>query len=325
MPITSIPWSSSAPAKPTGMSKAGEPTQNAYGVDEPEHQRPEHHAGEEAGRSQGARDPWRIPSIMSTIRSASLPAGSTRRTTRSAVSGKATTSDGAEQRAEGRAAPATCAACDTARRRPRRPTADRRPAEPRPADPRTVRPSKIRSTATRRHVALKRARRTSRVAAKTRTSSPARKGSRLFAMNPIATACQSGGGGSGAPDSSRSRSRQRTRRMRRSASRGRRARSGGARGRVADVAHHLAEVDAAERPDQQRDREHRCRRDRRRSASPPGRPGAADSGLGKRERDEVEQLLEQRPDGREIATPRRARRRARRARRAARSSAARPR
>ena len=61
-----------------------------------------------------------------------------------------------------------------------------------------MRPSKIRSTATEDIAAVKRAPE-SLVAAKTRTSSPARKGRRLLAMNPIAIACHSGHAGSGAP------------------------------------------------------------------------------------------------------------------------------
>ena len=167
---------------------------------------PPRRAGERSTES-----PWRTPSIRPTRRSAIRPAGTTRRTTRSAASGKATTST----------AP-TSAPRDNIRRNLRRPR-DRHPADrdprrqvrasrPRPSSATTVRPSKMRSTATEEMVALKRAP-VSRVAAKTRTSSPARNGRMLLAMNPIATACHSAAAGRGPPDSSRSRRRQRTMRM----------------------------------------------------------------------------------------------------------------
>jgi hypothetical protein len=75
-----------------------------------------------------------------------------------------------------------------------------------------VSPSKIRSTATDESTALKRAP-ARRDAAISRTSSPARNGRMLFAMNPIATACQSGAAGSARPSAPRSSSRQRTMRI----------------------------------------------------------------------------------------------------------------
>ena len=76
----------------------------------------------------------------------------------------------------------------------------------------TASASKMRSTATDERAAVNRAP-ASRAAAIVRTSSPARNGSMLLAMNPMATACQSGRAGSGPPSASRSSRRQRIRRM----------------------------------------------------------------------------------------------------------------
>ena len=80
------------------------------------------------------------------------------------------------------------------------------------SSPTTARPSKIRSTAIDDSTAENRAP-ARREAAMVRTTSPARKGSRLLAMKPIATACQSGRAGSALPSVSRSRSRQRMSRI----------------------------------------------------------------------------------------------------------------
>ncbi len=69
---------------------------------------------------------------------------------------------------------------------------------------------------------------------------------------------------------------------------------------VAEVAQDLGEVDAAERPDQQRDGERHAEEGGH--GAPPA-AGARRSGFGKRQRDEVEQLLQQRLDGLEAAVP----------------------
>ena len=74
---------------------------------------------------------------------------------------------------------------------------------PRPSSATTARPSKIRSTAMEERTAPNEVS-VSLAAAKTRTSSPARKGSRLLAMKPMATACHSGIPGSGPPSPRRS-------------------------------------------------------------------------------------------------------------------------
>ena len=62
------------------------------------------------------------------------------------------------------------------------------------SNPTTVSASKTRSTATEASEVVRRAP-VSRLAATVRTTSPARNGRRLFAANPIATACQRGSQG----------------------------------------------------------------------------------------------------------------------------------
>ncbi len=152
-----------------------------------------------------------MPSIMPTSRSVSPPAGSTPRTARSAASGNATTAPAAINAAsDSRPAIWAPRASDTPPTTT--PAGKSDMSNPAASRPMTASPSKTRSTATEDMAAVKRTPE-SLVAAKTRTSSPARKGRMLLAMKPIAVACQSGHGLSAAPDSSRSSSRQRINRM----------------------------------------------------------------------------------------------------------------
>src|SRR5690606_35583410 len=146
MPMTSSPWSNSAPANPTGRSNAANAIQNEAAFTS---QSVADQAATAAMRDGERRtmSPWRTPSISATIRSASACAGTTRRTTLSAASGNATTAAApasaiAQTIAAVVAAPATLT--------PATVIPDGSPAAPSPMTSRaiTVMPSNTRSTAT---------------------------------------------------------------------------------------------------------------------------------------------------------------------------------
>ena len=250
MPITRMPCSSSAPreADRDVERREGHVEREAHSPARGPATRRPRRPGAPGERS--AASPCRIPSIRPTIRSASAAGG--QQPAHQPLRRQRKRDDEHAPRAAPRRRSCRPPA-PRGRPRRRRPTTSGGRSEAssaeRRAAPTTVSPSKMRSTATEESAAVNRTPDEPRGGEAARTSSPARKGRMLLAMNPMAMACQSGLAGSGPPivvPQQEPPADQADGKVR--VARTTRERAAGQGSRVPDVAHHLGRGGRREAP-----------------------------------------------------------------------------